>query len=367
MFATFPTAYIVTCAASDVSGARAVMRLCHHAGMSTIKRSVGLALLFAASTACAQPFSGEIVAIARDGKGIGFDDLRYSRLLHRVIVPAGRTGEIVLIDPSNHQTTPIAGLSAEKSYGGGHGEGTTSVDEGEGSLYAIDRNARQVVIIDPASRRVTARAALAGSPDYVRYVAATHELWVTEPDAERIEIFSITPLKHVAEIAVAGGPESLVIDSAGGRAYTHLWSGTSVAINLRLRSIAAKWPNRCGGSRGIAYDEGSHFLFAGCAEGKAVVMDAAHNGAVLATASAGNGVDIIDYDPARRHLYLPGARSATMTIFSVGRNGALAPLATVPTARGAHCVTTDGNEAYVCDPDRGRILVVRDGYPTAKP
>lgn len=321
-----------------------------------------LALLLAAATACAQPFSGQTIAIARDGKGIGFDDLRYSPSLHRVLVPAGRTGEIVLVDPANRQTTPIAGLRAEASYAGGHGEGTTSVDEGAGSLYAIDRNAQQVVILDPASRRVTARAALAGSPDYVRYVAATHELWVTEPDSERIEIFSIAPLRHVAAIAVPGGPESLVIDSAGGRAFTHLWSGTSVAIDLHKRTVAAKWPNRCRGSRGIAYDARSHFLFAGCAEGKAVVMDTARNGAVVATASAGSGVDIIDYDPVRRHLYLPGARSATMTIFSVAANGALTSLATVPTARGAHCVTTDGHQAYVCDPDRGRILVVPDSY-----
>lgn len=328
--------------------------------MPSVKTCVSLALLFAAAAACAQPFSGQTVAIARDGKGIGFDDLRYSPSLHRVLVPAGRTGEIVLVDPGTHQTTRIAGLSAEKSYAGGHGEGTTSVDEGEGSLYAIDRTAQQVVIIDPASHRVTARAPLAGSPDYVRYIAATHELWVTEPDSERIEIFSISPLEHVGQLGVPGGPESLVVDSAGGRAYTHLWSGTSVAIDLRSRTIAAKWPNRCRGSRGIAYDARSHFLFAGCAEGKAVVMDAAHDGAVLATASAGNGVDIIDYDPLRRHLYLPGAKSATMTIFSVAANGSLTPLATVPTARGAHCVTTDGRDAYVCDPDKGRILVIAD-------
>ncbi len=96
-------------------------------------------------------------------------------------------------------------------------------------------------------------------------------------------------------------------------------------------------------------------------------MDAAHGGAVLATASAGSGVDIIDYDPVRRHLYLPGGSSATMTIFSVGTNGTLTALATTPTARGAHCVTTDGKDAYICDPDRGRILIVHDSFPAAKP
>lgn len=330
-----------------------------------------MSLLLVASVACAQPFRGDAVPIADDKKGIGFDDLRYSPSLHRVLVPAGRTGTIVFIDPSNDRRSVVSGLSTEKAYGGGHGEGTTSVDEGEGLLYAIDRNSKEVVILDPVSRHVTARAALGGSPDYVRYVAATRELWVTEPDSERIEIFSISTkrdrLTSLASIAVPGGPESLVIDSGGGQAFTHLWSGTSVVIDLRSRKIAARWPNRCDGSRGIAYDERSHFLFAGCAEGKAVVMDAAHGGAVLATASAGNGVDIIDYDPARHHLYLPGAKSATMTIFAVGANGSLTTLGTVPTVRGAHCVTTDGKDAYVCDPDGGRILVVHDSFPPVKP
>ncbi len=334
--------------------------------MSITRRNVRRCLLVSvslvASVACAQPFSGETIDIAKDKKGIGFDDLGYSPSLHRVLVPAGRTGTIVLIDPANHHTSSITGLSTEESYGGGHGEGTTSVDEGEGALYATDRTSKEVVIIDPAARRITSRAALGGSPDYVRYVGPTRELWVTQPDSEQIEIFSISPrLAHVAFISVPGGPESLVIDGPGGRAYTHLWSGTSVVIDIKSRGIVARWPNQCKGSRGIAYDERSHFLFAACAEGKAV-LDAAHNGAVLATASAGNGVDIIDYDPVRRHLYFPGARSATMTIFSVAANGTLSPLGTTPTARGAHCVTTDGKDAYVCDPNRGQILVVHDSY-----
>ncbi len=339
--------------------------------MSITRRNVSrwlfVTVSLIASVACGQPFSGETIDIAKDKKGIGFDDLRYSPSLRRVLVPAGRTGTIVLIDPANHNTSSIAGVSTEESYGGGHGEGTTSVDEGEGTLYATDRTSKEVVIIDPGARRVTSRAALGGSPDYVRYVRPTHELWLTQPDSEQIEIFSISPrLARVAFISVPGGPESLVIDGPGGRAYTHLWSGTSVVIDIKSRSIVARWPNQCKGSRGIAYDEHSHFLFAACAEGKAVVLDTAHNGAVLATASAGNGVDIIDYDPVRRHLYFPGARSATMTIFSVAANGTLTPLGTTPTASGAHCIVTDGKDAYVCDPNGGRILVVRDTFAAAK-
>lgn len=335
-----------------------------------IGRITAITILLAAA-ACAQPFTGEAIPISNDGKGIGFDDLRCSPSLHRVLVPAGRTGTIVLVDPASHHTSVIKGLSANESYAGGHGEGTTSIDEGEGALYATDRTSQQVVIIDPATSRVTARAALASSPDYVRYVALTREVWVTQPDAERIEIFSISAkrdaLTHLAFIKIPGGPESLVIDSAGGRAFTHLWTGSSLAIDLRTRAVVETWPNQCRGSRGIAYDQRLRFLFAGCAEGKAVVLDAAHGGKVLASAPSGGGVDIIDYDSVRRHLYLPGAGSATMTTFSVGAKGTLTPLTTQATAKGAHCVTTDGTDAYVCDPDRGRILVVHDSSPATKP
>ncbi|HEY6843875.1 MAG TPA: hypothetical protein VI391_06885 [Thermoanaerobaculia bacterium] len=323
-------------------------------------RSLSIAFTLVATVACAQPFSGESIPIAHDGKGIGFDDLGYSRSLQRVLVPAGRTGSIVLIDPANHSTTAITGLSREESYGGGHGEGTTSVDEGGGALYATDRTAQEVVVIDPVSRAITARARLASGPDYVRYVAPTGELWVTEPDSGRIEIFTLSPLKHAGFITVAGGPESLIIDAAGGRAFTHLWDGASVAIDIHSRQITSKWPNRCGGSRGIAFDAKSQFLFAACTEGKAVVMDVAHGGKVLATARSGRGVDIIDYDPVRRHLYFPAARSATLTIFNVGANGALTAVSTTPIVQGSHCVTTDGKDAYVCDPNGGRILIVHD-------
>ena len=55
-----------------------------------------------------------------------------------------------------------------------------------------------------------------------------------------------------------------------------------------------------------------------------------------------------------------------MTIFSVAVNGTLTPLGTMTTASGAHCVTTDGKDAYVCDPNGGRILVVRDTFAAAE-
>jgi hypothetical protein len=303
------------------------------------------------------------------GGGIGFDDLRFDPTLGKLLIPAGRTGKVDLVDPSSQVVTPIAGFSTQPGFKGGHDDGPTSADAGRGLIFVTDRTAQRLDAVDPAAHAIVATAALASSPDYVRYVAPTGELWVTEPDREQIEVFGLssdatTSLVRLGTIAVKGGPESMIIDPGRGRAYTHLWGGATVAIDLNSRTQVAQWSNGCDGSRGIALDAAHGWLFAGCAEGKAVVLDVDHNGQQLASLAVGAGVDVIDYNPTLEHLYLPGASSATMAILGVSATGALSLLGTVATAQGAHCVVADNqHHAWVCDPKHGQLLQVTDPFP----
>ncbi len=307
-----------------------------------------------------------------DGKGgIGFDDLGFSPTLHRVLAPSGRTGRLNLIDPTSQAIDSIEGFSKRGSFLSGHGEGTTSADFGHGLLFASDRGLKVVDIVDPKQKRIVGSAHLGGGPDYVRWVEGNSEVWVTEPGRKAIEYFKLEAGSHPklvlgGTIGVADGPESLVVDATRGRAYTHTWHDSTMAIDLASHKQVAKWSNGCDGSRGIALDEKRGFLFVGCDEGKAVALDVAHEGKILGTADSGKGVDIIAYSPGLAHLYLPGGDSATMAIIGVGAHGGLTILGTVPTASDAHCVTADdlGN-AYVCDPSKGRLLVLADSFRPA--
>jgi outer membrane protein assembly factor BamB len=326
-------------------------------------------LLAIAGGALAQP-APTVVPISGGAAGIGFDDLRYASALGRVVVPAGGAAAIVLVEPGSWKLTRIGGLGTVKDFGGGHDDGITSADEGRGFLFAADRSAQRLLVVDPKDGTVAASANLAGSPDYVRFVQPTGEVWVTQPDKERIEIFRLegNPPRPVHEdfLEVPGGPESLVVDVARGLAYTNLWKSTTVALNVRNRAARAKWANGCEGSRGIALDAERGFVFVGCAEGAGVALDA-RTGKMLGRLKTGKGIDIIDYSPGLRHLYLPGGKSATMGIVSVSAAGGLELLAEVPTAAGGHCVVADDSgHAYVCDPQGGRILVVADG-PAGEP
>ncbi|MBV9946357.1 MAG: hypothetical protein JOZ69_05890 [Myxococcales bacterium] len=312
------------------------------------------------------------MSITEGGGGAGFDDLGFARNLGKILAPAGASGTLALVDPLTKEVTRITDLSATRAYQGGHGEGTTSAEEGRGLLFAADRTARKVYVIDASSRTVLAAAPLADGPDYVRWVDATSEIWVTEPHAESIEVFTLPPpgQKPVPArsrtIRVGGGPESLVVDSGRRRAYTHLWGGSTVAIDVGAHKIVGTWPNGCHGSRGIALDEARGFLFAACAEGALSVLDVDQGGKTLGSVRSGAGVDIIAYSSSREHVYLPGAESATMAIVGVSAEGRPSVLATVPTVAGAHCVAADDRgQAWVCDPEHGRLLVFRDAEPGA--
>jgi len=305
------------------------------------------------------------IALPGGKGGIGFDDLGFSASLHKVLVPAGRTGNLDLIDPDSRQISSISGFAGSSTFGGGHGEGITSVDEGRGLLLVTDRTSRMLNVVDPKTRSVVSSARLASGPDYVRFVAETNEIWVTQPGAQRIEVFSwpssgrLKPL-HTGFIDVPGGPESLIIDHSHRRAYTHLWRGVTIAIQLKDHSIVARWPNGCEGSRGIALDEKRGFLLAACDEGRLSVLDS-NTGKILGRASSGDGVDIIAYNPKLEHAYLPGEASATMAIIGISSAGVTAVLKTVQTVRGAHCATADDrNQVYICDPSHGRLLVFED-------
>jgi DNA-binding beta-propeller fold protein YncE len=313
----------------------------------------------------------ESVAIPDGERGIGYDDLQYAPELKRILVPAGRTGRLVLIDPATRAVASIAGFSSAASFGGGHGQGTTSAAElpgGEGRVVATDRGSRTLKLVSVKTGSIVGSIKLAAAPDYVRAVPLTGEVWVTEPARKQIEVLRIevkteSGIVHVANIAVPDGPESLAIDRDRGRAYSHTWSDQSYAIDLRARKVLSTWGNGCRQSRGIALDAKRGFLFAGCAEGKATVVDLA-SGKLLATAETGSDVDSIGYSVTLGHLYVPGGGSADLSILNVASDGKLTLLGKVPTAADAHTAAFDPatNAVFVGAPEHGAVLVVRDPF-----
>jgi len=317
------------------------------------------------ATASALKVPERVIHIPGGAHGIHLDDIGYFPQLGKVSIPAGQTGKLLLINPASGAITATYQVT-NTAVAQARGEGTSSAIYGDGYIFASDHGQPGVVVLDARDGKVLERVKLASGPDYVRYLESRHELWVTEPRAQQIQVFSVSPgsqpvITLNSIIPIAGGPESLVFDRDLNRAYTNLWKDKTVVIDTITHKPVGEWNDTCTGPRGLALDAAKGFLFVGCTEGKVAVLDVNHGGEVLATAPSGAGIDIISDNPRSQHLYVPGARSASMTIFKVSPSGALHALAVYRTAKGAHCVTDDGKgNVFVCDPHAGTLLEVKD-------
>jgi len=307
------------------------------------------------------PLKAEAVPLTAGEESIGFDDIVYAPALHQLIVPAAQTGRVYLIDPATWSHESCAVWRGR----------TTSADAGDGYVFATDRSHSTVNVIDPKLHKVVASAALEMEPDIVRYVPATHEVWVTEEDPRKgqVEILAFSAsgnvqLSHAADVKVeGGGPESLAVDPARSRVYTNREDQkVTVAIDVASRRIVAEWKNgTVGSSSGLALDEPEAWLFVGSGTGGVAVLDAAHNGRILGTLKVGKGTDLIGYNPSLRHVYVPDPKEGTLAIIGVSAAGEPRLLRTVETAKGSHAAAADNRgQVWVTDPNHGRLLVVKD-------
>ena len=334
--------------------------------MRALSRSLVLSLSLATAVACSSS-AGDGVALPGGPPGIGFDDLRWSPTLGRVLAPGGRAGKLYLVDPATEAVTAVSGFSETAEYSGGHDDGPTSVDEGRGLLFVTDRTSRQLSVIDPARGVAVGRAPLATNPDYVRYVETTGELWVSEPAAAQIEIFALdgTTPRSVAAVAVPNGPESLVVDAVRGRAYTHAWQAATFAIDVRSRAIVGRWPNGCAASRGIDLEPEHGWVLAACNEGTLTILDPWNGGRVVSAIAAGSGYDVIGYARAARHVYLAGGACGCLSILGLSQAGELGYLGRLGAPSDTHCVVADDHgHAWVCAPSDGELRRVDDPFPS---
>lgn len=327
----------------------------------------------AAVLACCASPDGDAIAMIHSSPGIGFDDLRWSPSLGRVLVPGGRSGVLDLVTPDTGEVVGIEGFATTGDYSGGHDDGPTSVDEAEGFLYVTDRTMTTLAVVDPAKRAIVGNVPLATTPDYVRWVATTRELWVSEPSGAQIEIFSVgtsvagapPALRSVATIPVENGPESLVIDPVRGRAYTHHWQSSTVGIDVRTRALLGTWPNGCAASRGIELEPEHGWVLAACNEGTLTVLDPEQGGRVLSVLAAGAGFDVMGYARSTRHVYLAGGACACLTVVGLAPTGTLSVLGRFDAPSDTHCaVADDRGHAWVCAPSEGGVRRVSDPFPS---
>ena len=309
---------------------------------------------------------------------ISFDDFTYDASTGRVIIPAGETGQVALVDPKNMNVQMIAGFSQQVDPAAPI-VGATAAAVAGGFLFGLDQGTKTIKTIDLSTNAVVGSTPLQTAAETIRYISATGELWVTEKDLNQIEIFSVSTdnppaLQSSGNISVPNGPEALVVDDARGLAFTNRpQQSLTDVIQVMTHKVIGQWGNGCSSARGMAVDKDEGYLFVVCGEGKLVVMDINNNGFQITSQNYGGELDFVAYNPRLHHVYLPSGASGIVAIFQLQTaSAAPAPdfkpslllLGTADTAIKSKCVTADDfNNIWVCDPNKGQVFVIHDTFP----
>jgi DNA-binding beta-propeller fold protein YncE len=303
--------------------------------------------------------------------GVFMDYIAYDRGHHRVWVPAGNTGRVDVVDTTNDGIAQVQGFPTTEveRHGTKRTVGPSAVTIGAGMAYIGNRGDRTVCEVDAGALRKGACLVLDSMPDGLAYVAATKEVWATTPGDQSIVVIDASvpgKITKKAAFKLEGDPEGFAVDDARGLFYTNLEDkDRTLVIDLRSHAVKATWQPQCGeaGPRGLVLDAEHDFLLVACTN-RVVVLDAGHNGRPLSTLDTGDGVDAIDYVPARHEVYAAAGRGAKFTLARLDAQGGLTSIATLATAPGArNPVATEDGTAYLTDSSEGKVLIVsRKGH-----
>lgn len=309
--------------------------------------------LFLCCLGCEQP-SRDFVDVT-GGAPVRFDDLVFSPAIDRVIATGRESGLVVLIHPDTLERTVID-LGARTD--------PASADASAEIGVVLDRTGERVSTFDPADGTILTTVDLGVFTDFVR-IAPNGEIWVTEPQDARIEIFEVAAdgsLTSSGAIAVAGRPEGLTFDATRGIAYVHgETDGALVSIDVDTREMLDAWGMRCGGmAHGIPkVDEARGLVFGGCVATEVVSFHA--SGSEGDRFALEEGTTILAYDPARGRFYLRADPGDELVVLDVSDDGSFTELGRIDAPRDGHCVTTDDRgRVWLCDQPRGGVIRWRD-------
>ena len=280
--------------------------------------------------------------------GISMDYIAFDPATGFVWVPAGNTGAVDVVDTASRTLRQVSGFGTAEMGSGDRKRvvGPSAVSAGHGTVYIGSRGDSGVCALNARTLEWGPCHHLDSMPDGVAYVAPAKEVWVTTPRDKSIRVLDAATLDEKAKLAFDGNPEGFAVDAERGRFYTNMEDeDLTLAIDLKDHKTVATWRPACGtdGPHGLRVDEKAGHLFVACS-GRAEVLDAAHDGAVLSSIDTGDGVDDIDYSPATHLLYVGAAKAGQLVIARDDARGTLSLVTTVPTHLGARnpAVTTDG-------------------------
>ncbi len=217
-----------------------------------------------------------------------------------------------------------------------------------GLILTTNSGSDTATLFDPVTGQVKADIATGHEPDGAMYDPGTGTAIVMNGGDNTATFIDVGKARSLAIIALGGKPEAGVSDGKG-LAYINIEdTAETVVIDIAKREVIKRYSlGDCFEPTGIAYDAESGLLIAACHNRMAKLVNAA-TGRIEGSLKIGAGADGSIFDARRRIGAIP-CIDGTLTIYSLGKDGAVKTLDVLSTA--------DGARTAGLDPESGAIYL----------
>jgi len=301
-------------------------------------------ILVAPGVGYAQTFSVEKFDIKGDG---GTDYVTVEAATGRVFV--SRSTHVMVVEGATGKV-----LGDIPSTPGVHGVG---IAPKAGHGFTTNGGDQTVTMFDLKTLAVVKQIKVGPGLDGIMYDEPDDKIILTNHSRPVGTLTAINPVSGdiVATVDLEDtSPEGAAADGKGHIFVNNEGKNTMQVVDVATWKTTASWPLApCEGPTGIAYDQASNRIFAGCSK-TSVVVDAS-TGKVVASIANGTRVDALGWDPAKKLIFIPNGGEGNVTVVHQDAPDKYTVAATVPTFAGAKTITVDPktHNAYLFQPERG--------------
>lgn len=231
-------------------------------------------------------------------------------------------------------------------------------------IYVSNGSADRLDILDGTSLARIKTVEGLKDADNLRYEVATGRVYVGYGKGA-IRILDAESGKSVADIRLAGHPESFALEGRGTRIFANVPPARQVAVVDRAKgSVVATWAvPGAAANYPMALDEDARRLFVGARKPALLLVYDTESGRVVARQPIGGDVDDIFFDAARKLLYVI-CGEGRIDVIRQDDPDHYSPVARVPTAPGARTglLVTETGMLYVAAPARASSPARLLGY-----
>lgn len=211
-----------------------------------------------------------------------------------------------------------------------------------GRGFSSNGRENKASIVDLKTLQTLSKVETGQNPDAILYEPGRSEVYTFDGRGQTATVFAAATGRVVATIPVGGKPEFAQADPAAGRVYVNIEDKNEViALDTQTHQIVNRWPIAPGEeATGLAIDLAHHRLILGCSNAMVVIMDSA-TGRVVASMTAGKGIDATAFDPGTQLAFASAGGSGTVTILHEDSPDKFTLVQTLATERSARTMALD--------------------------